>query len=66
MEPVAPDIFLVRPTAPGVAHRHVFRFERDSHGSVVSTVVTMERLKGVRLWRASRGAAPSPRQFTRG
>jgi D-aminopeptidase len=61
MEPVAPDIFLVRPTAPGVAHRHVFRFERDSDGIVVSAVVTMERLKGVRLWRASREAASSPR-----
>jgi CubicO group peptidase (beta-lactamase class C family) len=61
MEPVAPDIFLVRPMAPGVAYRHVFRFERDADGTVVSAVVTMERLKGVRLWRASRGAASSPR-----
>ena len=51
MEPIAPDIFLVRPTAPGVAYRHVFRFERDAAGTVVSAVVTMERLKGVRLWR---------------
>ena len=28
MAPVAPDLFLVRPRAPGVDHRHVFRFER--------------------------------------
>ena len=51
MEPIAPDIFLVRPTAPGVAYRHVFRFERDAGGTVVSAVVTMERLKGLRLSR---------------
>ena len=51
MEPIAPDIFLVRPTAPGVAYRHVFRFERDSEGIVVSAIVTMERLKGLRLSR---------------
>jgi CubicO group peptidase (beta-lactamase class C family) len=61
MEPVAPDIFLVRPTAPGVAYRHVFRFERDADGAVVSAVVTMERLKGVRLWRVSGGATSRPR-----
>ena len=52
MEPIAPDIFLVRPTAPGIAYRHVFRFERGAGGTVVSAVVTMERLKGVRLWRS--------------
>jgi CubicO group peptidase (beta-lactamase class C family) len=52
MQPIAPDIFLVRPTAPGVAHRHVFRFEREG-GRVVAAVVTMERLKGVRLSRSS-------------
>jgi CubicO group peptidase (beta-lactamase class C family) len=52
MEPVAPDIFLVRPIAPGVAHHHVFQFERTPDGRVMSAVVTMERLKGVRLWRA--------------
>jgi len=56
MTPIAPDIFLVRPTAPGVAHRHVFQFERNSEGIVVSVVVTMERLKGVRLLRATRGS----------
>jgi CubicO group peptidase (beta-lactamase class C family) len=58
MEPIAPDIFLVRPTAPGIAYRHVFRFERDADGAVVSAVVTMERLKGVRLWRVP-GYLPS-------
>jgi len=58
MEPIAPDIFLVRPTAPGVAYRHVFRFERDADGAVVSAVVTMERLKGVRLRRVP-GYLPS-------
>jgi D-aminopeptidase len=49
MEPVAPDVFLVRPMAPGIAYRHVFRFERDAAGTVAGAVVTMERLKGVRL-----------------
>jgi CubicO group peptidase (beta-lactamase class C family) len=58
MEPIAPDIFLVRPTAPGVAYRHVFRFERDADGGVVGAVVTMERLKGVRLRRVP-GYLPS-------
>jgi D-aminopeptidase len=58
MEPIAPDIFLVRPTAPGIAYRHVFRFERDGDGAVVGAVVTMERLKGVRLRRVS-GYLPS-------
>jgi hypothetical protein len=51
MEPIAPDIFLVRPTAPGIAYRHVFRFERGDGGAVVGAVVTLERLKGVRLRR---------------
>jgi hypothetical protein len=51
MEPLAADAFLVRPTAPGIAHRHMFRFERNAVGQVVSTVVTMERLKNVRLAR---------------
>ena len=59
MEPVAPDIFLVRPTAPGVAYRHVFRFERGPDGAVVSAVVTMERLKGVRLRRARPQVPPA-------
>jgi len=45
MVAVAPDIFLVQPTAPGIAYRHIFRFERDA------AVVTMERLKGIRLQR---------------
>ena len=58
MEPIAPDIFLVRPTAPGIAYRHVFRFERDADSAVVSAVVTMERLKGVRLRRVP-GYLPS-------
>lgn len=51
MEPIAPDIFLVRPTAPGIAYRHVFRFERGDAGAVAGAVVTLERLKGVRLRR---------------
>lgn len=51
MEPIAPDIFLVRPTAPGIAYRHVFRFERGDDGAVAGAVVVMERLKGVRLRR---------------
>jgi hypothetical protein len=60
MEPIAPDIFLARPTAPGVAYRHVFRFERDADGTVVSAVVTMERLKGVRLLRDHTRQSGSP------
>jgi hypothetical protein len=51
MEPIAADAFLVRPTAPGIAYRHVFRFERNATGRIVSAVVTMERLKNVRLLR---------------
>jgi hypothetical protein len=53
MTPIAPDVFLVEPTAPGIAYRHVFRFERDHAGAVVGAVVTMERLKGVRLARTA-------------
>ncbi len=53
MEPIATDAFLVRPTAPGIAYRHVFRFERNATGRVVSAVVTMERLKNVRLLRTN-------------
>lgn len=49
MAPVAPDVFLVRPTAPGVAHRHVFRFERAAGGTVTAAIITMDRLKGVVL-----------------
>ncbi len=54
MKPIAPDVFLVAPTGPGIAYRHVFRFERDGAGAVVGAVVTMERLKGVRLARIAR------------
>jgi len=53
LQPIAPDLFLARPSAPGVAHRHVFRFERDGTGRVVAALVTMERLKGLRLVRRS-------------
>ena len=51
MEPVAPDVFLVRPAAPGIAYRHVFHFHRDGTGAVARAVVTMERLKGISLRR---------------
>ena len=51
MDPIAEDMFLVRPTAPGIAYRHLFRFERDTAGHVVRAVVTMERLKQVPLLR---------------
>jgi hypothetical protein len=53
MEPIAPDVFLVRARAPGVSHRHVFRFERDGARRVTAVVVTMERLKNARLSRVS-------------
>ena len=56
MKPIAPDVFLVEPTGPGIAYRHVFRFERDGAGAVMGAVVTMERLKGVRLARTARPA----------
>jgi hypothetical protein len=56
MKPIAPDVFLVEPTGPGIAYRHIFRFERDGAGAVVAAVVTMERLKGVRLDRTARPA----------
>jgi len=46
-------VFLVEPTGPGIAYRHVFRFERDGAGTVAAAVVTMERLKGVRLARTA-------------
>jgi len=55
LRPIAPDLFLARPNGPGVAHRHVFRFERDGSGRVVAALVTMERLKGIRLPRRSAG-----------
>jgi CubicO group peptidase (beta-lactamase class C family) len=53
MTPIAPDIFLVRPRAAGVVHRHVFVFERDGAGDVVAARVTMERLKAVRIARVA-------------
>lgn len=56
LKPIAPDVFLARPSAPGVAHRHVFRFERDDAGRVTAALVTMERLKGVRLPRCPEGS----------
>jgi hypothetical protein len=56
MKPIAPDVFLVEPTGPGIAYRHVFRFERDGAGAVLGAVVTTERLKGVRLARTARPA----------
>jgi hypothetical protein len=58
MEPIGRDLFLVRPHGPGIAYRHVFRFERDPRGTVVAAVVTMERLKGVRLCRVQQASAP--------
>ncbi len=51
MDPIARDAFLVRPKTPGIDYRHLFRFKRDPAGSVVGVVVTMERLKNVRLSR---------------
>jgi hypothetical protein len=66
MEPIAPDVFLVRPTAPGVAYRHVFRFERDAAGAVVAAVVTMERLKRWRLDRVAHDGTPSRGKETHG
>ena len=53
MAAVAPDMFLVRPVAPGVAHRHLFRFERAPSGVVSAAIVTMERMKGVVLTRVA-------------
>ena len=58
MEPVTRDVFLVRPRAPGVSYRHVFRFERDGAERVTAAVVTMERLKNARLSRVSDEAGP--------
>ena len=66
MEPIAPDVFLVRPTAPGIAYRHVFRFERDAVGAVVAAVVTMERLKRWRLERVAHDVTPSRGKETHG
>jgi hypothetical protein len=66
MEPIAPDVFLVRPTAPGIAYRHVFRFERDPAGAVVAAVVTMERLKRWRLERVAHDVTPSRGKETHG
>lgn len=58
LEPIAPDVFLARPTAPGIAYRHVFRFGRDAAGGVADVHVTMERLKSVRLSRIGASGAP--------
>jgi len=52
MEAIGADAFLVRPAAPGIAYRHLWSFERDRQGRVVAAVVSMERLKRVRLPRA--------------
>jgi CubicO group peptidase (beta-lactamase class C family) len=51
MRAIHRDTFLVEATGPGVAHRHLFRFERGSSGEVRSVVLTMERLKGLRMER---------------
>lgn len=51
MRPIALDTFLVRPVAPGVAHKHVFRFRRNAQGAVTSVLVTLDRLKGATLRR---------------
>lgn len=59
MEPIAPDLFLARPAAPGIAYRHVFRFERDPSGAATAVTVTMERLKGLRLPRAGVSYQPA-------
>jgi len=53
MEPVAPDVFLVRPTAPGVAHKHIFRFVRNETGGIAGMQATLDRLKGVMLRRVA-------------
>lgn len=58
LEPIAPDVFLARPTAPGIAYRHVFRFERDAASGVADVYVTMERLKSARLSRIGAAGAP--------
>jgi hypothetical protein len=54
MRAIHPDTFLVQATGPGVAHRHLFRFEREPSGEVRSTVLTLERLKRLRLECAGR------------
>jgi CubicO group peptidase (beta-lactamase class C family) len=59
MEPIAPDVFLARPAAPGIAYRHVFRFERDPTGAATAVTVTMERMKGLRLPRAGASYQPA-------
>jgi hypothetical protein len=65
MEAITDDAFLVRPTAPGIAYRHMFRFERDAAGRVVSAVVTMERLKNVRLARTDAGSREPAAKLSR-
>jgi CubicO group peptidase (beta-lactamase class C family) len=44
MQPLAPDLYLVRPTAPGIAFKHLFAFRRND-GEIGGVEVTMERLK---------------------
>ncbi|BBK32212.1 CubicO group peptidase (beta-lactamase class C family) [Stella humosa] len=52
MRPLGRDLFLVEPAAPGIAHRHTFRFRRDADGRVTGAVATLERLKRIALRRA--------------
>ena len=56
LAPVAPDLFLARPTAPGVSHRHVLHFTRNDLGEVTRALVTMERLKGLELMKIQNGS----------
>ncbi|MGB0386969.1 MAG: serine hydrolase domain-containing protein [Ardenticatenaceae bacterium] len=51
MTPIAHDLFLVRPTAPGISYQHLFRFQRNQAGEVIAALVSMARLKNVRLIR---------------
>lgn len=59
MRPIYADTFLVEATSPGVVHRHLFRFERAPSGEVRSVVLTLERLKGLRMARS--GGSEQPR-----
>lgn len=51
MRPLGGDLFMVEPTAPGIAHRHMFAFRRGGDGRVMGAVATLERLKRVELRR---------------
>ncbi len=51
MRALGRDLFLVEPTAPGIAHRHTFAFRRDGSGRITGMVATLERLKRVELRR---------------